>query len=271
MAKRHNKKRNTAFLYEALVRELTKTVISKDNNRRVSILSILKEHFNKSTLLYRELQLYRDVVSSTDMEPEYAEKFVNYLKMEHERFDREKLNEEKSSVISKINKMLSKSVYSNFVPNYKDLATISQLFDDDVTVKNRILLENKIINKLTTPADDKEDMKPITNLAYKTFIEKYNSQYEDLLEEQKKLLNYYITSFSDNNISLSIYLNEEVGRLKQALQSSLEMEEIKGDSAMVCSTKEVLELIDDFKRTPISEQMIKRVLKIQNLVREIQD
>jgi hypothetical protein len=271
MAKRHNKKRNTAFLYEALVRELTKSVISKDNNRRVSIVSILKEHFNKNTLLYRELRLYRDVVSSTGMEPEYAEKFVNYLKMEHERLNRKQLNEEKSSVVSKINKMLSKSVYSNFVPNYKDLATISQLFDDDVTVKNRILLENKIIDKLTSSVEDREGMKPITNLTYKTFIEKYNSQYGDLLEEQKQLLNCYITSFCDNSISLSIYLNEEVGRLKEALRSSLEMEEVREDPAMVRSTEEILELIDGFKRTPINEAMIKRVLKIQNLVREIQN
>ena len=31
---KHNKKRNTAFLYEALVKELTKTVVEKDNNKK---------------------------------------------------------------------------------------------------------------------------------------------------------------------------------------------------------------------------------------------
>jgi len=271
MAKRHNKKRNTAFLYEALVRELTKSVVRNDNHRKSSIISILKEHFNKSTLLYKELQLYKDAVSTDELEPEYAEKFVNYLKMEHEKIDKNNLSKEKNAVISKINKELTKSVYTNFVPNYKSLATISQLFDDDVTVKNRILLENKIINILTSSKQQEKEMEPITNLAYKTFIEKYNSQYDELLEEQKQLLNHYITSFSDNSIGLSIFLNEEIGRLKGVLHSSLEMAEIKEDPNMLQSTNEVLELMDNFKKAPTSEDMIKKILRIQTLAKEIQD
>jgi len=175
MAKRHNKKRNTAFLYETLIRELTKSIIRKDNKRKLAIVSILKESFNKGTVLYKELRLYKDVASTNGLEPEYAEKFVNYLKMEHEKLDKETLFKEQGAVISKINKMLSKSVFSNFVPNYKNLATVSQLFDDDVSVKNKILLENKVINLLISSKQDEEEMKPITNLAYKTFIEKYNS------------------------------------------------------------------------------------------------
>tara|TARA_Y100000310_G_scaffold343144_1_gene449426 strand:+ start:2584 stop:3399 length:816 start_codon:yes stop_codon:yes gene_type:complete len=270
MAKRHNKKRNTAFLYEALVRELTKSVVRNDVNRKSSIVSILKEHFNKSTLLYKELQLYKDAVSTNGLESEYAEKFVNYLKMEHEKIDKDKLFKEKGAVISKINKVLSKSVYSNFVPNYKDLATISRLLDDDVTVKNRVLLENKIINTLASSTQEKKEMKPITNLAYKTFIEKYNLQYGGLLKEQKQLLNHYIASFSNNDVNLSIFLNEEIGRLKEALHTSLEMEEIKEDPKMTQSTNEVLELIDGFKKVPTNETMIKNILRIQNLVWEIQ-
>ena len=166
MAKRHNKKRNTAFLYEILVRELTKCVVKEDNDRKSAVISILKEHFNKKTLLYKELQFYKDVASSQGLAPEYAEKFVNYLKMEYEKLDKKRLNEEKSSVISSINKVLSKSIYSNFVPNYKDLATISLLFDDDVTVKERVILENRLVEKLTSSFEEKEGMQPITNLTY---------------------------------------------------------------------------------------------------------
>ena len=270
MAKRHNKKRNTAFLYEALVRELTKCVIRKDEERRGKILSILKEHFNKNTLLYKELQFYKDVSSSNGLDQAYAEKFVNYLKMEHEKIDKQKLFEEKNAIISKINKALSKSIYSNFVPNYKDLATISQLLDDDITVKERVLLENKIIQRITSEQDEKKEMQPITKLAYKTFIKKYNSEYSDLLEEQKQLLNHYIVSFSDNSLGLSIYLNEEIGRLKNVVHSSLQMEEVKNDPRMLEATNEVLNAIEDFKNKPVNEVMIKQILKIQNLAKEIQ-
>ena len=81
MARRHNKKRNTAFLYEALVRELTKSIVKKDNNRKSTVITILKEHFNKKSLLYKELQLYKDAASTNELDPQYAEKFINYLKI----------------------------------------------------------------------------------------------------------------------------------------------------------------------------------------------
>ena len=38
---KHNKKRNTAFLYEALVREMTKAVVSKDKGRKDKVVDIL--------------------------------------------------------------------------------------------------------------------------------------------------------------------------------------------------------------------------------------
>jgi len=49
---KHNKKRNTAFLYETLVQELTKAIVSKDEEKHQSILLILKEHFSKGKLLH---------------------------------------------------------------------------------------------------------------------------------------------------------------------------------------------------------------------------
>jgi hypothetical protein len=43
---KHNKKRNTAFLYQALVKEMTKAALQSDNDSKNKISSILKEHFN---------------------------------------------------------------------------------------------------------------------------------------------------------------------------------------------------------------------------------
>ena len=62
MSKKHNKKRNTVFLYEILVRELTKSIIKKDEKRKVNVLAIHKEHFKKGTILQKELQLYKDIL-----------------------------------------------------------------------------------------------------------------------------------------------------------------------------------------------------------------
>ena len=35
---KHNKKRNTAFLYEALIREMTKAVVSKNQEQKTTSL-----------------------------------------------------------------------------------------------------------------------------------------------------------------------------------------------------------------------------------------
>ena len=44
----HNKKRNTAFLYEALVRELTKSVVHKNVERKAAVVGVIKVFLKKN-------------------------------------------------------------------------------------------------------------------------------------------------------------------------------------------------------------------------------
>ena len=165
--------------------------------------------------------------------------------------------------------MLSADVFSNFVPNYKNLATIAQIFNDDTPLQKRVLLEKTLIKK---EEEEKSEMAPISDLVLRTFTGKFNERYNDeLLEEQKQLLNRYITSFSDNGVELKIYLNEEVGRLKKEINESLQMKELAEDEEMLESTKKVLELVESFKKTKVDSKMLKKVLKIQTLVSEIKN
>ena len=225
MKLRHNKKRNTAFLYETLVKELTKSVVNNDLKRKDAILSILKEHFSKNSILGKELQLYKDVIGSKDLDFHTAEKILYETRMVYwTGFKNEKVYDEQSEVISKVNKDLSKSVFSNFVPNYKDLATLAQIFNDDLSVKRRVMLEKQIIgNMISKGEESKEKMKPSDKLTFKTFANKFNSMYGELQEEQRRLLTQYIFSFSDDGLSLKVHLNEEIGRLKKIVKDSLEM------------------------------------------------
>ena len=272
MKLRHNKKRNTAFLYEVLIKELTKNIVSNDHKKKNTILSILKEHYNKDSILYKELQLYKDILDSKELELDTAEKILHEAKRVYwGGLDKEEIFDEQSEVVSKINKNCSKSVYSNFIPNYKDLATIAQIFNDDLTVKKRVLLEKQVVKNMTLQVEEKETLKPISELAYKTFVKKFNSKYNNLLDEQQKLLNYYILSPAENNIQLKVYLNEELGRLKEIVGDSLELKEIKADEAMATSTEQVLNLMEGFKQKEIDDDMIKQVLKVQELAREIQE
>ena len=76
MKMKHNKKRNTAFLYECLVKELTKSVVREQKQRKNKILSILKEFFYKGSPLKQDLEVYRSVLESKKMSKDFAQRFL---------------------------------------------------------------------------------------------------------------------------------------------------------------------------------------------------
>ena len=273
---KHNKKRNTAFLYEALLKEVTKAIISGDRKTKKTAINILKESFAPKTVLSEELELYKTLLETKEMDNLTAEKIVFQVRQARNNINESDIQEAQNRLISRVNKELSSSVYSNFVPNYKNIATVSQLFSTDegnANIKSGVLLEQKVVASmmegLSTP--DAPKMKPIDNLVFKSFVSKYNKEYSSgILNEQKELLNRYILSFSDNGVDVNIYLNEELGRLHGVLTDALASDEIKTDATMVESTKRVISMIDGFRETPVDKDLIEDVLKIQNLVSEIQ-
>ena len=103
MKQKHNKKRNTAILYESLVRELTKAVLNKNNEIKQKVVSMLKEHFSSNTLLGKELKLYKVLCETYDLSPRAAEKLVFEMRRRHEELSYKGLFKEQSNVIKKIN------------------------------------------------------------------------------------------------------------------------------------------------------------------------
>ena len=179
---KHNKKRNTAFLYEALIRELTKATIEKKEQKKGRLLAVIKEHFDRNTLLGEELELYRTLSSDENFAPYTAEKLVFEARRRYAELDKEELFKEQTILIIKMNKMFSKSIFSNFIPNYKNLATINQIFNDSMSIKKRVILEENLISKLSKEKEvEKKDLKPIDNLVYKTFVENYNKEYSEMI------------------------------------------------------------------------------------------
>jgi hypothetical protein len=274
MKLKHNKKRNTAFLFEVLVRELTKSVIQKRSDYGIKISKIVKEHFGKGTLLKKELEIYKSLQEESGLQPYVAEKLIFEAKKQHNELDKRQIFQEQSALINKINKELTPDVFSQFVPNYKSIATIHQIFNDSLSPKKKVLLETTVLETLTS-AEQLTEAKAdkVDNLVIKKFVERYNKQYEsaDLHEEQKKLLQKYVMSFSDNGLDLNIYLNEEIGRLKNILSESDDVKEIAEDVEMVEKSEKILNILESFRKEPVSIDMVKKVLRVQNLAREIQN
>ena len=269
---KHNKKRNSALLYEMLVREAVKQSINKNKEQRDKIISTLKSGFGNNTEIGKELGLFKNLLETKGLSPRMAEKLIQETKKEYKKLDTEKIFNEQSKLIKKMNKEISKEIFSNFIPNYRNIAVLSQIFGEDISIKRRVILEEGVLEFISSRAPaNKKTKTSNAGLVVNKFIEKFNARYNDtLLEGQKVLLNKFILSFLDSGADFKIYLNEEIGRLKEVVNSSLELQEIKEDSNMSGLTKKVLELIEDFKSLPINENTIKQVLRIQNLAQEIQ-
>jgi hypothetical protein len=270
---RHNKKRNTAFLFEALVKELTRAIVRSDSKIKEKIVSLIKENFKKDSVLAKELQIYKSILDSKNLSSRVAEKLVYESRREYDSLDKDKIFKAQSKLINQINKTLSKNIFSNFVPQYKNIATVYQMFNDDLGPKKRVLLEEKVIEQLSETAEIiKEKFIPTDKLVFNTFTKNFNSIYSrNLLEEQKTLLNKYVTSFSDNGVEFKVFLNEEVGRLKSEMTESLKLESVRSSPATFEKTKKVINSINEFKNTEITASMIQKIMKIQSLVNEIQN
>lgn len=259
----HNKRRNTAFLYEALVRELTKSVVAKNEDKKAAVMAVIKEFFNNNSVLKKDLNLYKEIVETRGTTKDAAEKIIGYVRKERERLNTEKLFEEQTRLINKIHNNLSEDVFSNFVPNYKALASVYQMFSPNTKIKNKVLMENVVVQYMSSSPQQINEEKRIDNATMRIFSSKFNNHYSGLLEEQRVLLSKYISSFTDNGLELKMYLNDELGRLKETINNSSFEGELKDKVQKVAS------IIDSFKGELINEDMLKQIMKMQQLVREI--
>jgi len=270
MKTRHNKKRNTAFVYEALIKEATVAILKNDLEKRDKAIKVIKRHFKSGSILKRDLDCYRSLSEGQNLDKETAEKILREVKIQQRLIDPTGLFKQQTKLVHDINKEISTSVFKNFVPSYKSLATITQIFSEKTSPKNRIILENEIIQRMLAEATATTSDEPIDGLVCATFAAKFNERYDnDLLKEQKELLNYYVSSFVDNGLELKTFMNEEISRLKQQLEKGKNIAEIKEDNEMLNKTQKVIERLNSFAKEDITDDVLLTVMKTQELVKEM--
>ncbi len=265
---RHNKKRNTAFVYEALIREGTSAILQKDEKRCNKVVAIIKKHFQDSSVLKKDLECYRSLYENNNLNQLDSARIIKEAKSQKKSINVEKLFEAQTDLIHDINKQLKSSVFNNFVPNYKSLANIYHMFSNSTNPKQAIILENIIISDMSARPDEEATIQ-VDGLVVNTFVSKFNQKYDnELYEEQKTLLNLYIQSFVDNSVEFKSFLNEEIFRLKSELTKASSEEYISNDDEMVQKSNQILQKLDSFKRTEINESLLLTVLRVQSLIRE---
>ena len=268
---RHNKKRNPAFIFEALTREFAKAKLHKDQDRLNRVKRVMQEVFNKDGLLYKQLRLYKALTETRDVDYITAEKIIAEVHRVFSTFDQKALYDEQTTAIHKINHELAPTVFNHYVSNYKSLASAYQMFNDNtIGVKDRVLLERKIIQEMVSPSVDQQEEEPVDELVVKMFIKKFNNTFGNLMTEQKTLISKYMGSLEDDDTELKIFVNEELERLKEELKENMEIEEFQADDSMKSKAGQVYSLLEGFrnKRTLQKNDLV-FILKTQQLVKEI--
>jgi len=265
---KHNKKRNTAFLYECLIKELTKAIVREDKKRQKFTKRILKEFFNKNNELRKELDLYNSLLETNSPDESFSRRLLEETKKDFYGLNRKTVFNSQTNLINTMNKHLGHGVFSNFIPNYKDIASVGLYFQNNkLSAKKRIMLENNLVKFLGRKEKTLTEMKHLDNLEYKTFVNKFNNAYDRTLRtEQKDLLTNYIVSFSDNGVGLKSFLNEEIGRLKNAVHQRI----VEGrTNSNLQNFKKLKQKLDNYAQTPINQQMVEEIFYIQDLIAEV--
>ena len=261
----HNKKRNTAFIYETLIVEMSKCVLENKMERHDSVLQIIKKHFKKGSSLNKDLNIYKSFDDTSSLGTDTLEKLISEAKKQFTDVDRKIIFDAQTKLISEVNKTLGASVWNNFVAKYRKLATVNQVLEQSQTPKKQVLMEKKLIDTFLTVEQQKSHFPNVNNLAVKSFISKFNEEYSSVLnEEQKVFLNKYIMSSGDGELEFKMHLYEEIDRLKNSLVSVMK----ETDNQTKGKLQKIVEKMSSYREKKINKDLVSEIMKIQSLVSE---
>jgi hypothetical protein len=231
---KHSKFKNTGFIFELLVRQVTSEIMS--SNKSVAE-KILKEFFNSKKELSKELKLYQYLINEKYNSEAKAEKFLDTVCEARKRLDEAKITKEKYNLIKSIkeNYNIDEFIKSS-VSNYKLLASIYKIFEVTVSeeqyeptdiVNSRFTLTETIINSSIQNKEEKfkdavleeyrKQDSDLRAISYKLLIESFNNKYKNLTAEQKSLLREYINNINDTG-KLKEYVSGEILKLTTGLK-----------------------------------------------------
>lgn len=277
---KHSKYKNTGILFELLVRQITADTLKGGDSPAISIL---KEYFVK-TSLGREYKLYESILKSKVLNEGRANMVISTILESSQKFNRASLRKQKYNLINEIKKHYNLDVFfGSKIKNYKELAALYTLIEgynaDEASDSNQ-LIENKItLLEHLTKQEVKEEVvkedvlkefqtydKDLRILTYKVLLEKFNSKYENLSEEQKQVLKEFINSV-DSTPGLRDFYNSKIVELKSTLA---EVNTNVKDKATQIKIQEVAKYLVELNKTAkVSNDNLVDLLQYFELVKEI--
>jgi len=253
MKVKHSKFKNTAILFELLVKQITQEVLS-NSNKNISE-SIIKEFFNSKKELAKELKLYNQIVKEKYSTSDDAKLFLGEMIEERKKIDEVKLAKEKYNLVKTIKESydLDKFLSSN-LQNYKVLASIYKVFETkiqgrkveirDYIDSNNTILEHITNKKISSKPQDKlyesfkQQSEDLRLLTYKLLIENFNKKYSNLDDSQKGLLREFINNVT-NTSTFPKFIEEET---KKVLSNLVKESKTVNDKVTKIKISEMIKL-----------------------------
>ena len=277
---KHSKYKNTGILFELLVRQITADTLKGANSPAIDIL---KEYFVK-TELGREYKLYESIIKSKVLTESKAILVINSILETNNKLNRKAIKRQKYNLINEIKKHYNlQSFFGSKIKDYKELASLYILVES-YNSKNTLATEQIINSKITlleyltknkiestskqTVIDEFSTYdKDIRTLTYKVLLEKFNSKYDSLTDEQKQILKEYINSV-DSTPDLRDFYNTKINELKLTLS---ETNKLVKDKATQIKITEVSKFLVELEKTDkIGDNNLVDLLRFYELINEIQ-
>jgi len=278
---KHSKFKNTAIIFELLVRQITSDTLSGKNSEATNIL---KKYFGK-TELGREYKLYENLLKRTNLTEGKAETIINTILETAKHLNRSVLKRQKYNLIKEIKNYYNlEEFFKTKLPHYKIQASIYTLIESIGENKNVSLdqiINNKIsiIEHLTSSSKQIKESKPsvidefstydkdIRILTYKILLEKFNTKYSDFSENKKLILKEFINSV-DNNDKLKHYYNDKINEFKTKLIS---LNKKTKNQVTKIKINEVSNLLIELnKKDKITNDHMVNLLQYCDLIEELQ-
>jgi len=280
---KHSKFKNTGFIFELLVRQITAEVMSSSKSVAEKLL---KEHFNSKQELSKELKLYQYLINEKYNSESKAEQFINTILEARKKIDEKKLTKEKYNLIKEIKETYDLDEFiKSPISNYKTLASIYKIFETVVTdtqyeptdiVSARFTIAENIINSSIQNKDVKikdavleeyrkqdDDLRAVS---YKLLVESFNNKYSNLTNDQKGLLREYINNIN-NTGKLSEYVSTEVTKLVEGLKEVGSKISDKVTKIKLAETIANIRKIKSVKK--IKEQHLSAMMMTYELLKEL--
>lgn len=278
---RTNKKRNSALLYEFLIRHISKCIIEDKKLEANKALEISKKFFSEGSPLRNELKLFQSVMSTTKATSRDAfDKIVEYACKSAGLMNPRILDEQKSKLIKEINYNLNKDVYDYKIPGYVNYSSLQLLFNESrarpekkIDGFDRIKLKDLLITRLSE-AKKPEELKvdrTYNNTVYKILVNKFHEKYATKLNENQKkfLIEYTKFLISEDKNEFAQNLKKEGDRIKKILSNvkdvALNENKDTRKSLVECSEK-----FTELLKQPVTEKTMIEFLQFIKLADEVE-